>query len=99
MVAFSRSSNPVCQLLRFTIVDHELTYIGDFLADRDLDTWTFLVHNSPDNFFMLGGKINRRVNGRYSNGFDALFSNFRTSTSDLVGINLWISLSSDNHTV
>jgi hypothetical protein len=91
MVAFSRSSNPVCQLLSSTIVDHELTYVGDLLADRDLDTWTFLLNNSPDNFFMLGSKINRRVNGRYSNGFDALFSNFRTSTSNLVGINLRIS--------
>jgi hypothetical protein len=88
MVAFSRSSNPVCQLLSSTIVDHELTYVGDFLADRDLDTWTFLLDDRPDNFFMLGGKIDRRVNGRYRNGFDTLFSNFRTSTPNLVGIDL-----------
>lgn len=68
-----------------------LTYIGDFLANRDLDSWAFLLNNGPDDFFMLGGKINRRVNGRYRYGFDTLFSNFRTSTSNLVRIDLGIS--------
>jgi len=68
-----------------------LTYIGDFLANRDLDFWAFLLNNGPDDFFMLGGKINRRVNGRYRYGFETLFSNFSTSTSNLVRIDLGIS--------
>jgi hypothetical protein len=99
MVAFSRSSNPVLSASGSHHRERELTYIGDFLADRDLDTWTFLLDDRPDNFFMLGGKINRRVNGRYSNGFDVLFSNLRTSTSNLVGIDLRISTPSKAQTM
>ena len=46
------------------------------------------MNDCPDNFFMLGGEINRRVNGRNRYSLDTLFLDLCTNSSNLVRVDL-----------
>jgi hypothetical protein len=66
----------------------EHTNIGYLLSDRYLDAWTFLLDNCPNDFLMLCGEINRRIDGGYSNSLDSLFLDLCTYSSYLIRIDL-----------